>query len=337
MDKESTPNTIVFCKPSSPLVCVGYHQEVYEKVNVAYCLSKGYPIVRRIVGGGVVYLDQNQLFYQVIARKSDPRVPSSITALFERFLAAPVKTYNRLGIPATHYAVNDIEVNGRKIGGSGAGDVGEARIVVGDIIFDFNYDEMTSILKAPSMRFKEEFSKALTEYLTTVKKELGFIPSEEEVKKLLKEGFEETLGVRLIEGALSGFEVNLVREVEELYKSPDWLHRAKRHGKSIVKRNSVKISGRVRMGEALYRRPKGLIRVFVKVVDGKISSLTITGSLVPRVYLDALKNRLEGVQFSEAAIIQRINDFYEDHEIPLKEVTPEDLAYIIVKAAGEGD
>ena len=56
------PDTIIFCYPSSPLVCIGYHQELEKEVDLEYCDKNKIPITRRILGGGAVFLDSNQLF-----------------------------------------------------------------------------------------------------------------------------------------------------------------------------------------------------------------------------------------------------------------------------------
>ena len=120
------------------------------EVDTEYCRVNNLPVVRRILGGGAVYLDSNQLFYQVIARRSEPEVPGSIEEIFKTFLAAPAKTYNDLDIRAQYRAINDIEVDGRKISGSGATEIGTSAILTGNIIFDFNFDEMTRILRVPS-------------------------------------------------------------------------------------------------------------------------------------------------------------------------------------------
>ena len=47
--------------PSSPYVCIGYHQDVEQEVDLEFCKDHKIPVFRRQVGGGAVYLDGNQL------------------------------------------------------------------------------------------------------------------------------------------------------------------------------------------------------------------------------------------------------------------------------------
>jgi len=334
VDKDRSPSTIIFCKPKNPLVCIGYHQELKKEVDLNYCRMKGLPIVRRILGGGAVYLDGDQLFYQVIAPKSDPRVPRKVEDLFRRLLAAPVKTYNNLGIPARYRAVNDIEVHGRKISGNGAGEVGEASILTGNIIFDFNCEEMVKVLKVPSEKFRDKLSSSLRERMTTIKKETGEVPSEDFVKELLKKNFEDTLKIKLVKSELSEAEMALVAEVEETYKSKEWLSMIKNRHEELVQRRSVKISGRARIGEATYKAEGGLIRGLVEILDKRIKDNMITGDFcfIPQQHLEKLEEKLKGIRFLENTIVNLITQFYERYKIQSPLVTPEDITNTMMKA-----
>ena len=335
VDKNLVPNTIIFCKPRKPLACLGYHQEMEIEVNEKYCDEKNLPLVRRILGGGAVYLDSNQLFYQVIAQKSDPRVPAKVEELFPRFLAAPTKTYNDLGVPALYRAVNDIEVGGKKISGNGAGEIGETSIVTGNIIFDFDYEEMVRILKVPSEKFRDKVSKALRERLTTLKKELREPPSEDLVRSLLKKNYEETLKVRLVEGSLTEAEMNLLEKVEEQYRQREWLYLIQRSHQELIEKRNLKISGRQSVGEAIYKAPGGLIRALVETFDKYIKDSMITGdfSFIPKEYLRELEKELKETRVAEEEIARRINHFYEVYGVQSPGMTPKDIAYAIIRAS----
>jgi len=70
---------LVIVSPKIPLVSIGYFQDAEQEVDLPYCRESGIPFMRREVGGGATYLDENQVFYQLIWRKitkipkSDPR------------------------------------------------------------------------------------------------------------------------------------------------------------------------------------------------------------------------------------------------------------------------
>lgn len=82
MTAESDP-VLSLASPETPYVCVGIHQEVAKEVDEDYCAGAGFPIYRRHVGGGAVYLDRNQLFTHFIySRKKAPEFAVNLYPLF---------------------------------------------------------------------------------------------------------------------------------------------------------------------------------------------------------------------------------------------------------------
>ncbi len=335
VDRGVAPNTIIFCSPNSPLVCLGYHQELEVEVDLEYCRLRSLPVVRRILGGGAVYLDNDQLFYQVIASKSDPGVPSSIEEIFRRYLAAPVRTYNDIGIPATYRPVNDIEVEGRKISGSGATEVGSSVVLTGNIIFDFNFDEMTRILKVPSEKFRDKVAKTLRERLTTIKKELAEPPAREPVKQLLRRNYELTLGSELSDGELSSEELELMRSLETEYSNPSWLHSVENEHQHLILKRNLKITGRSFLGEVAHKTQGGLLRVLVETVDNRIVDVMITGdfSFIPKDHLRMLERELKGTETANEILMTKIQRLYKEYDIESPGMAVEDIVGAVAAAA----
>lgn len=254
--KGIVPDTLVICWPRSPVVCVGYFQEVDKEVDVEYCRAKKIPIVRRILGGGAVYLDSNQVFYQVIGQRGSDAIPVAVESIFGKMLGAPVKTLNEIGIQATYKPVNDIEVEGRKISGNGAGEVDGMAILTGNIILDFNYDEMTKILKVPDEKFRDKLVKSLRERVTTVKRELGQVPHRQKIMELLVNNFEKTLGVRFDHGVLTKEEQRLLDKLtKEKYASKEWTYENSSRHPALSQTRIVKISGRSTIGQESTSHP----------------------------------------------------------------------------------
>ena len=115
LDRNLVPNTLVFCHPAEPYVCIGFHQELEKEVDVGYCQKSNLAIIRRSQGGGAVYLDSGQQFYQVVAKKDDPAIPSSVYRFFEKYLRPTVYAYRSLGVPAEYKPINDVVVENRKL------------------------------------------------------------------------------------------------------------------------------------------------------------------------------------------------------------------------------
>jgi lipoate-protein ligase A len=45
--------------PATPYVCIGYHQDVKQEVDLEFCHLNKIPVFRCEVGGGAVFLDGN--------------------------------------------------------------------------------------------------------------------------------------------------------------------------------------------------------------------------------------------------------------------------------------
>ena len=193
-------NTLIICWPAKPLVSLGYFQEIEADIDTKFCEENNIFYTRRMVGGGGVYLDDGQMFYQLIGRQDSPTTPKRIDDYYVKFLEAPVQAYKNLGIPAEFKPVNDIIANGKKISGNGAGDIGDARILVGNMIFDFNFDMMVKVLKVPDEKFRDKIAQSLRERMSTILQETGSMPDRTEVKEDLLRLYEETLNIELVPG-----------------------------------------------------------------------------------------------------------------------------------------
>ncbi len=113
---EDSPDTLILVRPQEPYVCIGYHQPLSAVLDRAACRAAGLPIVRRRVGGGTTYLDNNQHFYQCIFHHT--RLPFRVDAVCARLLDAPVAALRKLGLNAAFYAT---EMKSKLMGGGSPG------------------------------------------------------------------------------------------------------------------------------------------------------------------------------------------------------------------------
>jgi len=285
-------NTLIICWPAEPLVSLGYFQEIEKDIDLEFCQKNNIVVTRRVIGGGGVYLDDGQMFYQLIHRTDSPNSPRNIDAYYRKFLKPPVQAYRNLGIDAEFKPVNDIQVEGRKISGNGAGDVGDARILTGNLIFD--------------------------------KRETGKTFDREEVKKDLLRLFEEILGVKLVKGELTDWEKQRMNELRPKYLSDEWLHW--RSGGRLDAR-TVRISATAAIGTANFKAPGGLIRATVEEVNEKIKDIVLSGDffMLPHDSIAEVEKALIGTKPGTDEVLSRIVEAYEKHSIESPGVTPEDF------------
>ena len=100
---------------STPSAWVGLHQWPERELRLLYCHRKGIEVVRRLTGGGALYVDPGQLGFSLILRWSERFAAIGEAGLVRRGCMAVVEALRGLGLDARFKAPNDVEVGGRKL------------------------------------------------------------------------------------------------------------------------------------------------------------------------------------------------------------------------------
>jgi lipoate-protein ligase A len=164
---------LTLVSPATPYVCIGFHQDAEQEVDLDFCKKNNIPVFRRNLGGGAVYLDGNQLFFHLILHRDNPAIPYGKISFYKKFLQPVIDVYRHIGIAADYKPVNDVLVEHRKISGTGAAEIGACIVFVGNLIVDFDYDMMSRVLKVPDEKFRDKVHQTIKANLTTIRRELG--------------------------------------------------------------------------------------------------------------------------------------------------------------------
>lgn len=323
-----TPNTIILVAPAEPYVCIGYHQELQKEVDVGFCQQQGIPIVRREVGGGAVYLDREQLFTQWVFQ---PRAfPMRIEERFKLHAYPIVETYKSYGIEAYFRPINDIQVNGKKIGGMGAAKIGQAEVLVGSLMFDFDFELMAKVLNVPDEKFRDKVYQSLREYMTTMRKELETLPDREEAKESYLRHCEKIFNAPVEVGEFTDREWQEIEKVEKRFASEEWLYHKGGHA-----RPAVKIHSGVWVGETSVKTPGGLIRVTIRLKDNHIDDLSLSGDITfyPQTKFETLEKALLGTEATRTALQKVVETFYRKEAVQTPGVEPADWVSAITNLA----
>ncbi|GAB4351843.1 MAG: lipoate protein ligase C-terminal domain-containing protein [Oricola sp.] len=329
---ETSDPVLIMVSPETPYVCVGMHQEISKEVDTDFCKAAGLPVYRRHVGGGAVYLDENQWFtHFVYPRKKAPEFASN---LYPMFIEPVVRTYNQLGIAAGYRPINDIQVNGRKIGGTGAASIGEATVMVGSFMYDFDTATMSRCLKVPSEKFRDKLRQTLDDYMTTMKKELAELPPRPKLKALFLANCAEVLGVDPVEDQPTAEEIAAIDQAEKELVDPNWTDI---QGRKLVALG-VKISEGLHLTESMHKAQGGLIRVHLLGRDGKVAELMISGDFtcLPPDGIDRLAAELHGVELSQEALAKAAGEAVKRLHVEMPGVTGDDIATAIMAAEHRG-
>ncbi|MHA1953497.1 MAG: lipoate--protein ligase family protein [Candidatus Heimdallarchaeaceae archaeon] len=327
-DRLQTPNTLIINWPNRPFVCIGLHQIVENSVELSFLRDQELPLVRRACGGGSVYLDQNQVFYQLICNQRE--YPQQLREFYEFFLQPVIETYREFNIPAQYSPVNDIIAEGRKISGNGAVSFGISRVLVGNFIFDFPAKEMSQILKVPEEKFRDKIANTLEERMGSFDFFLSEIPSKQEVISKYIENFQTILNVELVPDKLSEEEKKEIRKLDNQYIENQWLYYVEGEGDEILQQkiksgtyfifNEIKLQG-------------GLFQIFAHFEDDHIADIILSGdfSISPPFILSIIQEKLKLQRVKEELITDKLQEIFKEYQVDLPGITIKEIVDLILK------
>ena len=261
------PPTLRFLQFSNPTVLVGHHQSVEEEVRLDYCRSHGIEINRRLTGGGALYWGEKELGWEIYISQEDPKVPSRIEDLYRKMGEAAALGLRHLGVRAYFRPRNDIEIQGRKISGTGGTELSGAILFQGTLLVDFDVNEMLRSLRIPTEKLQDKEIESVKDRVTCLKWELGRTPSIQTIKASLTRGFGEAFGVKFEDRPLTAEEENSLKTKLPYFSSHEYIFKTRN---SLPRRKTV---------NSLIRAPGGLIRISI-ALDSKarvINQILITG------------------------------------------------------------
>lgn len=318
------PNTLRFLQFRPWCTLVGYHQAVEQEVRLDFCEAHGIEVNRRITGGGALFWDESQLGWEIYAPVDHPALPRRLEDLYAALCEGTVRGLARLGVEAAFRPQNDIEVEGRKISGTGGTEMNGAFLFQGTLLVNFDVDTMLRALRIPTEKLKDKEVESVKDRVTCLAWELNHVPSLEDIKAALAAGFAETLGIGLAPGPLMEVEEELLAAKLSRFRSDDWTYGLRR---TLGDRQELR---------ALYKAPGGLIRASL-VVDlpaRRIRMALLTGDFFayPRQAVFDLEARLKGAPADPEAVEDIVDRFFADRDVRMPGVTPGDFVRALHEA-----
>jgi lipoate-protein ligase A len=222
--KGLSPNTLHFLE-FFPCVLLGYSQTVEDEVNEEFCLKNGIEINRRISGGGSIYMDVGTLGWEIIAKKNTQGIAGSLNDMYAKLCGALAAALSKFDIHASYRPLNDVEIDGRKISGTGGTELDDSFIFHGTVLIDFNTETMTHALKVPDKKNNGKNNINVKQRTICMKEILRYIPAMDEVKKSIALAFSETLSIEFTEAGLCREEIKNLDEALPLFKSNEWIYK----------------------------------------------------------------------------------------------------------------
>jgi lipoate-protein ligase A len=328
-NEDIIPNTLHFLQFSPSSVLVGYHQSVEQEIRVEFCKDRGIDINRRITGGGALYFDEPQLGWEIIASKNNLKIPNDVEELYEKLCEGAIIGLRKLGVMAAFRPKNDIEVDGRKISGTGGALEGDAFLFQGTLLTDFDVDTMLRALRIPIEKLKDKEIESVKERVTCLAWELGHVPDLKKIKNSFKKGFEEVFGVEFEKGAFTEHENELFAERLPYFRSKEWIFGLR---KPLKEKQELR---------AVHKTPGGLIRVSLvtNLRLNRIYTVLITGDFFtyPKRTIFDLEGRLKDTSAERSNIENLIKDFFAEKKPQIPGVCPDDFVKVMFKALEKMD
>jgi len=317
------PDTIRFMR-FPPTALIGRHQDLSREINLDYCEQDGVGTVRRITGGGAIYLDEGQLGWELVFHRSSLGI-AALPDLAREICNAAAAGLSELGVNARFRPRNDIEVDGRKISGTGGFFDGDILIYQGTVLVDMNAEQMVRALNVPEQKVARHKLDSAAQRVVTLKELLGDdLPDLDTIKAALIKAFTGHFGLSAAPGEITEDEEVLAKACfDNEIGTDEFVAEIDNPGEDYG------------VFAGTHSGAGGTINSFVKLEGPTrqiLQRVLISGDFFvtpPRVVFD-LEAYLQGARLTE--IEQRIQKFFRESEIGMLSVTANDFQASITDA-----
>ncbi len=280
-----------------------------------------------VTGGGAIFLDPGQLGWELAFSRATLRI-ASLADVAREICTAVAAGISSLGVEARYRPRNDIEVEGRKISGTGGFFDGDTLFYQGTVLVDMNPKLMMSALRVPRSKLAKRKLDSAEQRVVSLRELLG----------------EETPGLAQIQQALTtSFAQRFkLQEHYERVSDAELDHAQRLWSEEIGQDTFVSeieeppaargdLSGQ-------HSAPGGFIQSYIRLegpAQNRIRAVLITGDFFiapPRVIYD-LEASLRGVYIQQ--LDDHIRAFFQSSKMEALSVTAEDFITSIQNALGE--
>lgn len=314
---DEIPSTLRFLR-FAPSALLGYHQSAEQEFNLDYCRANRIAVQRRITGGGAVFIDETQLGWELYLHRRDVDT-SDMQAIARRICHAAATAISALGVDAHYRPRNDIEVDGRKISGSGGAFDGDALLYQGTLLIDFDVEKMLRVLRIPAEQLSGNAIATARERVANLTDLLGRRPDPVLIKRNFTAAFESEFDVEFQEGDLTLTEHARYQVALAEIDTPDWIDLVRRPASDMPLFESVqKFGGGLLRASLTYDR-----------LTHRIKQVWFSGdiSVSPRRTIVDLEAALRDT--SVERLERNVRVFFSGREVGMLTLTPDDFIAVI--------
>ncbi|WP_157155042.1 biotin/lipoate A/B protein ligase family protein [Diaminobutyricimonas sp. LJ205] len=206
-----------------PAVVIGSFQSVKNEVDLENAAKHGFEVVRRISGGGAMFMDAGSIITYSLYVPSDLVQGMTFAdsyAFLDEWVIVALKS---LGIDATYQPLNDIASPTGKIGGAAQKRLGSGAVLHhATLSYDMDGDKMVQVLRIGREKMSDKGTKSAAKRVDPLRSQTGL--SRTEIIERMLQTFRDLHGLSL--STLEPAELARAEQlVTEKFATDEWLHR----------------------------------------------------------------------------------------------------------------
>lgn len=321
----ASPPTMRFLQFSPAAALVGYHQDVDQELRKEYCASHGIDMNRRLTGGGAILFQESALGWEIFGVPGEEPFFGRYETILFRICDAAARALSGLGITAAFRPRNDIEVNGRKISGTGGTTVSNGFMFQGTLLVQNEVERFLKALRVPVEKLKKREIESLMDRICFLSDILPQVPRIQRIKDCISKGLASELGIHLAPGELTVQEKKRLGEELPLYASDAWIRSRSRPAQEGEPVRSIT------------QTEAGTLRVNLWLTPGarRVRQALIVGdffAIPPRLVRD-LEASLVGVPARKEELQQSVQGFLRTYDGEILGIEPSRIGEAVGGAA----
>lgn len=280
---------ILYLWQNENTIVIGKNQNAWKECQISRIEEDGAVIARRISGGGAVFHDLGNLNFTFLVIKENYNLKKQLEVI--------LKAVQKLGIHAEASGRNDILVDGQKFSGNAFHEHKGRCYHHGTIMVNVKLGELNKYLNVSKKKLE---SKGINSVRSRVTNLIDYNPELTigQLKKALKETFEEVYGHKSRIIKEDELDEKAVQELYEKYSSWDWVYGSKFEFQ-------YEVSERFGWGQ---------VDIQFQVDSGMITDAAVySDSLKPEV-IQELPGKLKGVRYNNQAMGNKLRELHSEDE-----------------------
>ncbi|MBF0531432.1 MAG: DUF116 domain-containing protein [Deltaproteobacteria bacterium] len=296
--------TLRFLRFSPPAALVGRYQSLEREIRLDFCRAKGFDVGRRPTGGGAILFQTSALGWELFGKPGQGPFTGPYDQIMSSIGGAAAQALFDFGLSASYRPRNDIEIDGRKISGTGGVSLSDGFMFQGTLLIENEIELFLKSLRVPVEKLKKREIESLKQRVCFLNDLLDNPPNMARIKEALARAFARAFDLTFVPQGLTAAEQRELDRRKSFYQSPAWI-------------SGVKGKPGPDWYWMVYQTEGGTLRVHLSIEprQRRIEQALITGDFFchPSRFILDMEAALKGVRANPDELRRTLVDFYDHH------------------------